>query len=542
MRTTDLAELDRAVAAVAEQKTAWPRVPRGERIDLLNRCIQGCVSVADDMAIAGCRAKGLDPDSPAGAEEWLSGPVPVIRNLRLLAETLSDIEQAGRPRAAKRRGVALASPSGASSVRVFPRGRFDRLLYPGVTIDVWLETPEPTFVPRDSRGAVVLVLGAGNVASIGSMDVLYKLFVEDHVVVLKLHPINDYVGPYVERAFAPLLDAGYLRIVYGGAEAGQYLVAHPSVDEIHLTGSAAVHDRIAATTTKRMTSELGCVTPVIVVPGEWSEAEIGYQAENVATMVALNASCNCNAAKLIVTWRAWPQRHVLLDRIRSILSALPPRLAYYPGSAEKYARFLAGRETTQRDASPSVSPPALPFASLFDIDPHRHDDPVFNEEAWSPVVAETALEAEDAGAYLDAAVRFCNEHVAGTLSAVVLADPRSRRRLGAAFDRAIADLRYGTVAINHWSAASYVLAVAPWGAYPCHTRDAIGSGIGVVHNTQMLNRVIKSVLDAPFTTRPKPAWFVTHRHAHIVARRLTRFEASPALWRVPGLALAAYRH
>jgi aldehyde dehydrogenase (NAD(P)+) len=88
---------------------------------------------------------------------------------------------------------------------------------------------------------------------------------------------------------------------------------------------------------------------------------------------------------------------------------------------------------------------------------------------------------------------------------------------------------------------SYALAVAPWGAYRGHTHDAIGSGLGVVHNTRMLNRVVKSVLDARFTMRPKPAWFVTHRRAHIVARRLARFEAAPSWWQVPGIAIAAHR-
>jgi acyl-CoA reductase-like NAD-dependent aldehyde dehydrogenase len=545
MRVTPPSDLDRAVAAVADQKSRWPDVPIPDRVDLLRGCIAGCVAVADDMAIAGCRAKGLDPNSPAGAEEWMSGPLPVVRNLRLLVETLSEIERTGRPRAAALKGghdtpEAPPPASGDCRVRVFPRNRFERLLYPDVTIDVWLDSPEPTFVPRDPNGAVALVLGAGNVASIGLMDLLYKLFVENHVVILKMHPINDYLGPHVERAFAPLIDAGYLCVVYGDAEVGQRLVAHPSVDEIHLTGSAAVHDRIASATTKPITSELGCVTPVIVTPGEWSDAELAYQAENVATMVAINASCNCNAAKLIVTWHEWPQRRAFLDRVSNILSSLPPRLAYYPGSCEKYTRFLEGRGASARVA-PTEEPAMLSFVSLYGIDPRQHQDPVFNEEAWSPIVAETALLTADEGAFLDDAVELCNDHVAGTLSAVVLVDPRARARLGATFDRAIADLRYGTVAINHWSAMSYVLAVAPWGAYPGHTREAVGSGIGVVHNTLMLDDVIKSVLDGPFTTRPKPAWFVTHRRAHIVARRMVPFEAAPSWWRLPALALAAYR-
>lgn len=536
-RVIEPPDLDRAVTAVSDQKQRWPRVPIAARIDLLRRCIDGCVAVGDEIAIAGCRAKGLDPDSPGGAEEWFSGPVPVIRNLRLLAKTLSEIQRTGQPRVqrAGRRGT------GGCVVNVFPRDAFDRLLYPNVRIGVWLETSEPAFVTRDPDERVVLVLGAGNVSSIGPMDLLYKLFVEDHVVVLKMHPINDYAGVYLERAFAPLIDAAFLRIVYGDAEVGQYLVQHEGIEEIHITGSEAVHDRIAASTTKPITSELGCVTPVIVIPGEWSDAEMAYQAENVATMVALNASCNCNAAKLIVTWRGWRQRRDFLDRISGILSALPPRKAYYPGSAAKYARFLADHgKTPPFDPHPGPTP-ALPFVTLFDVDPHRHEDVVFTEEAWSPIVAETALAADDDAAFLDAAVRFCNDHVAGTLSAVVLADLRARKRLGARFDRVVDDLRYGTVAINAWSAVSYALAVAPWGAYPGHTRASAGSGIGVVHNTQMLDGVIKTVLEGPFTTAPKPAWFCTHQRAHVVARQMVRFEASPSWWRVPRLALAASR-
>jgi hypothetical protein len=123
----------------------------------------------------------------------------------------------------------------------------------------------------------------------------------------------------------------------------------------------------------------------------------------------------------------------------------------------------------------------------------------------------------------------------------VVGPHRARANLGGQFDRAIADLTCGTVAINHWSAVSYALGNAPWGAYPGHTRERVGSGIGVVHNTLMLDGVIKTVLDAPFIIKPKPPWFCTHRRAHVVARKMVRFEASPSLIRLPSLAVDAYR-
>ncbi|MCK8322737.1 hypothetical protein LXA12_17585, partial [Erwinia amylovora] len=70
---------------------------------------------------------------------------------------------------------------------------------------------------RPEHGQVSLVLGAGNVSSIGPKDAFYKLFVENQTVVLKMNPVNEYLGPHFEKALAPLVERGFLRIVYGGA-------------------------------------------------------------------------------------------------------------------------------------------------------------------------------------------------------------------------------------------------------------------------------------------------------------------------------------
>ncbi len=52
-----------------------------------------------------------------------------------------------------------------------------------------------------------------------------------------MHPVNAYTGPYIERAFAPLIEAGYLAVVYGGVDVGTYTTRHSLVDSIHITGS-----------------------------------------------------------------------------------------------------------------------------------------------------------------------------------------------------------------------------------------------------------------------------------------------------------------
>ena len=94
------------------------------------------------------------------------------------------------------------------------------------------------------KGQVALVLGAGNVNAIAPLDTLYKLYAEGQVVLLKLNPVNDYLGPILEETFAPFISAGFLRIASGGADVGVYLTTHELVDTIHVTGSARTLDAI----------------------------------------------------------------------------------------------------------------------------------------------------------------------------------------------------------------------------------------------------------------------------------------------------------
>ena len=95
---------------------------------------------------------------------------------------------------------------------------------------------------RATTGRCACVLGAGNVSSIGPLDVLDKLFVRNEVVVLKMNPVNDYLAPIFRRAFAPLIEMGVLDIVTGGAEVGRYLCA-PSAGAEHPPDRIRPHAR-----------------------------------------------------------------------------------------------------------------------------------------------------------------------------------------------------------------------------------------------------------------------------------------------------------
>lgn len=558
MTPTAPEEIDRAIARLHERKDCWARTSDRDRAGLVRRVLERTAAIAPEMVRVACDAKRIAFDAPVAADEWLAGPYAIVRHLRAL---LGDLEARGAKRESSLPAAAFRNrDDGGAVVDLFPLGLAERLLFPGTRAELRMapplagEGPGP-FRPRRREGEVALVLSAGNVSSIGPLDLLQSLFVEDRVAIVKMHPVNDHLRPLLEAAFAPLVEEGFVRFVSGGVEVGSYLVDHPGVEALHLTGSGATHDAIVwgASPSERqanrdagrprrripITSELGCVTPVLVVPGRWSDDELDFQARHLATAVAVNASCNCNAAKLLVTWRHWPLRSLLLDRVRAHLAMVAPRFPFYPGSESKYDRFLAAHPGAQLLGT--RRPDELPPAVIFDVDPDGRDDVVFREEAWSPILAETALDARDEGEFLDVARRFVDEVVEGTLSITILAAPSSRRRLGPRFDDLLGALRYGTVSVNHWSAFGYAIGTLPWGAFPGHTLAAPGSGIGRVHNPWRLERGEKTVVWGPFRPRPTPPWFHGHRRAHDVARRMVAFEGDRSWGRLPGIGWQALR-
>jgi acyl-CoA reductase-like NAD-dependent aldehyde dehydrogenase len=556
-RLTQHDAIDRALGELAALKETWRDTTAAQRAALAEECLDGIVRVSREWVAAACEAKGLDSNGPASSEEVATGPLATVRYLRLVIASLNDIERFGRPRLP---GKPMLARNGQVCLPVFPsRGMFDLLLFSGFRVETRM-LPDVTLDNLDEllrtacrlerqSAAVALVLGAGNVSSIPAVDALGKLFGEGHVVLVKLNPVNDYLGRIFERAFEPLVRRGLLRLIYGGAETGAYAVGHTMVDEIHITGSIISHDAIvwgepgAQRETRRtadrpllskpITSELGNVTPWIVVPGPYTHRQLDFQAENIAAMIVNNASFNCIAVKLIVTSRHWPDRTRFLDKVEAVLARIPRRRAYYPGTCERFRRFT-GREP-QTDAQGG-----LPWTLVRDVRPDESPR-WFTEESFVCVCAETALDVPP-DAFLERAVEFVNERVWGTLGCGLLVHPTSRRGDGEArLQRAIAALRYGTVAVNQWPALAYAIMNPPWGGYPGATLADAQSGIGWVHNPYLLDGVEKSVLEGPFVVWPKPFWFPTHRRAHELAWKVLDLYHRPAWRKLPRLLAPAIR-
>jgi acyl-CoA reductase-like NAD-dependent aldehyde dehydrogenase len=553
---TSRADLDAAVQELRGRRTAWLAVRPAARAALITELIRGVASVADRWSAEAAAAEGIPADHPDAAEEAIAGPYLVLRQLRLLRRSLRDIERRGSPRIP---GPVLTRADGRVTAQVVPADRFDRLMYMRVSAEVWMqpgvtaeELPATQAVAyrQPDDGGVCLVLGAGNVTSIAPLDVLYKLFVANRVVILKTHPTQAFMGPILEIGLRALVRDGWLRIVHGGAVEGAYLANHPGVDDLHITGSHRTYDAIVFGTGpdgedrrrrddpilhKPFTAELGNLTPVIVVPGPWSLADLEYQADNVATMLTNNAGFNCTTPRVLITPSGWKLRQPFLNAVRARLAATQVRRAYYPGAADRFDRFVTAHPEAELYGERNDG--RLPWALITDLDPGARDDLCYTTEAFCGVFAETPLPSESPADFLDRAVAFANETLWGTLNATVIVHPVSMRNpeTAAAVERAVANLRYGTVSINHWSAIGFALGATPWGAHPGHPRNDIGSGTDVVHNTLMFSRVEKTVVRAPFRAWPKPIWFGTHRTARRLAPKLVRFEANPSLLRFAGL-------
>jgi aldehyde dehydrogenase (NAD(P)+) len=134
-----------------------------------------------------------------------------------------------------------------------------------------------------------------------------------------------------------------------------------------------------------------------------------------------------------------------------------------------------------------------------------------------------------------------NERLWGTLNAMLIVPPALERdaTVGAALDRAIVDLRYGTVTINHWPALCYAFVTPPWGGHQSATLQDVQSGRGWVHNTFMLSGVDKSVVRGPLVVRPYPLWFHDNPKVNAVAQKVADLEAAPSWLKVPGLLASA---
>src|SRR6478672_252812 len=529
--------LDLAVEDLRSGAPGWAALPLRAKIAMLEALPPRIVDVAPRMAAAATEAKGIASTSAWVAEEWTINIWVLVQAINTQILVLKRVLAGDEPVNAD---AVQTRPDGQVVVDVFPATGYDRLLFNGYKAQVWIEPGVSAEQTRAEAAAryrgtdasdpeVCLVLGAGNMGTITALDIIDQLYVRGNVCAVKMNPVNEYLGPFYEQIFAEFISRGWLRLLYGGADVGGYLAQHPEVESIHLTGSAATYDAIVWGTDdeaasrkanntplldKPITGELGGVSPFIVVPGEWSPRDLRFQAEHIASTKLINSGHNCNATQVLVLPQDWPLADQLIAEIRAVINNAEPRPSYYPHSEDKITsacRDMAGTE----------------FLGV------------------------VRLPGKTVEQFLHNAVEFANDVLPGTLGAVITVDPKTRKHNAAAFDDAMAHLRYGAIGINTWTGMAFALTT--WGAFPGNTAQDIGSGTGTVHNTFLLPRPQKAVVEIPFrpaprsvftgelTVSPKPVFFITNKTAETTVRRLVRFLVHRNPIALPRIFLSALR-
>ncbi len=560
-------EIDQLLETLNDHNQEWADLSIRERIDLLEQVHSNIGTHAQRWVEAAVEAKQIPSGSPWEGEEWASGPWACLYGIDHLIKSLKVLD-AGKDLLS---GTKIRTRAdGQVIVRVHPADIYDQLLLNGVEAEVWMQ-PEVTrltlkdhmaefYREENPVGKVALVLGAGNIAAIAPLDVIYKLYAEGQVCILKMNPVNDYLGPILEDIFEPFVARGFLEFAYGGVEVGKYLSFHDIVEEIHITGSERTHDAIvfgvgddAADRKKkdnplnprRVTSELGGVGPTIIVPGPWSDSDIAFQAEHVVTQKMHNGGFNCVASQVLVLPETWDKSAKFMDALRKTFNSIEPRAPYYPGAMDRLERAEKQAENAEHFGDSRLL--------ITDI-PSEGDQYEFSNEFFCGVLAQTSLPGDDAEAFLRNAIDFANDTLHGTLGCNIIIHPKTMKKLGSKFEDLVAELRYGTIGINSWVGAGFLLGRAPWGAFPGHERNDIQSGVGVVHNALLFDKPQKTVVKAPFrqfpasiatgefTLLPRPPWFATNEMAGEVMMRVSKLAADDSKWKhIPGIFAKALR-
>ena len=564
----DTRHLDQVLTKLADHKTVWARLPIKDKIQYLIEVRQATLANAERWADAETKAKKLHVGSPlVGAEPWLAGPYGVVAWLSASIQTLTALDIGADPLG----HVKLhRSVDGKLVARVTPHDIYEQLLFHGITADVWMQEGVTeqnlrenmaTFYRReDPDGELALVLGAGNVSAIVPLDILDRMINCGEVVICKMNPVNEYLGPIFEDIFAQLVRDGYLAFAYGAGDVGEYLTHHDAVQAIHITGSAQTHDLIVygpgeegrqrkaaddRAVGKPINSELGGVGATIVLPGPWAEADFRYQSEHVVTQKLHNSGHNCVASQVLVLPADWDGSSKMLREIRRRLDVSEPRVAYYPGTEERLSAL--------QQAEPAAEVLGGDAKRLFvaDVDP-TVEHYGFRTEFFAPAMVTTSLPGELAQ-FLQRAVDFCNDKLYGTLFGEPHRAPEdatpARRGLRPGHRRpALRGHRDQRVGGGRVSVAPGRLGRLPGSQLHRYSVGHRGGAQRTDVRQVAQDCRVRTIPPVPpldpggeYTLFPKPPWFLTNKTSESTVRKLTELAAAPSAAKLPAVFASALR-
>ena len=256
------------------------------------------------------------------------------------------------------------------------------------------------------------------------------------------------------------LPPGVVNIINGlGESTGAALVAHPGVDKIAFTGSAAVGKIIvksAADTLKRVTLELGGKSPNIF----FADADWEASVDGALFGVFINQGEVCSAGSRILVEKKIYTKFVeaMTEKAKRIKLGPPLERETKMGplvSKEQYDRVSAYLEVGKREAKVAIGGGRpkqiskgyyLEPTIFYDVENSAR---IAREEIFGPVASVIPFDGESE------AIRIANDTPYGLAAAVWTRD------IYKAF-RVVKSLRAGVVWVNHMQ-PTYV--EAPWGGY-----------------------------------------------------------------------------
>lgn len=528
-------DIDRNISKLRVNSSEFLNIDKITLITLLNQTIENIKAISYYWATLASEKKGILNKSKEG-EEWIGGPFACIYAIQYFIDSLQNED-----------GLNISNfDDSKKSYKVFPTKTIEKLLFPflegevrfGKNLSFEQINEFRGFANRfkNNKSKITLILGAGNVSSIPVLDALFHMIAYKSVIYMKLNPVNDYLLPIFTQVFEPFISRGYMIITEGDMEASKYLSQHEGFHHTHLTGSNFTYENIVygkilndkersvktlpKVNKKPITTELGNVTPIIVHPGNWSRSEIKHQAKKIVTAKLNNSGFNCIAAQVIVLPKDWKHTQKLKDDILFYLKKVGDTTSYYPGASENLDQLLE-TENYEQINNLSCNTPFL----VSDLDLEKE---YANKEVWSTALYFKEIPYTSNENFCSNSIEYVNNELWGNLGVTVLIKNHKKKTNQSILNDYVENLKYGTVAINEWSALGFVIPTLPWGGYPGNKDNDIQSGQGYVHNSLLFESPQKGVVYSRFRLSPiiDPPWFVTNKKAHRIFKNLTYYQAT----------------
>ena len=541
-------DIDRNINSLRVNSKEYSKIENSKLISLLEESINNIKEVAYYWASISAEKKGVTGTVGEG-EEWLGGPFATVFGMQYYIDTLKDLN---KPLDSNLFNNEL------NTYKVFPNNFLEKIFFPFISAEVKFNKNIKFNEIEEYRGfamryshdsSISLILGAGNVSCIPLLDAIYHLVAKRSVVYIKLNPVNDYLLPVYEKVFKNFISLGYVVITKGSIDESKYMTNHNGIDHIHLTGSDETYEHIVygkllnddekklknikKVNNKSFSSELGNVTPIIVHPGSWSNSELKFQARKIVTAKLNNGGFNCISAQIVILPEEWNQTDKLIKYIKMYMKKIDDRLSYYPNSL----KVLNGLEKDKNYERLNDQTCATPHLSR-EIKAYSKFE---TSEIWGTSIYFKKISYEDELDYVNKAITYCNKTLWGNLGATVLIKKYNNKKIKPITNTYVDNLKYGTVAINEWSAIGFIIPTLPWGGYPGNRDNDIQSGQDFVHNSMFFESPLNGVVYSKFRMSNiiDPLWFVTNKKGKKVFKNLTYFQIDKSFSNFIKLALSA---